>query len=184
MQRHGIIYKITNKVNGKVYIGQTVQSLGDRWSKHKYECSHSKLIRQAIKKYGIENLEIEEVCSALSREALDDLERHLISAFKCVTPHGYNMTHGGDSGLHTEQSRKNRSDSGRKYWSDPDKRKKHIEALQDPNRKAKISSSSKGRWSDPEYRARVSEAIRLGKADPAHRAHMSKVAKEWRQRGP
>ena len=41
MKPYGIIYKITNKVNGKCYIGQTTKSLSDRWSKHKYKKSHN-----------------------------------------------------------------------------------------------------------------------------------------------
>jgi group I intron endonuclease len=180
MQRHGIIYKITNKINGKVYIGQTTQTLSDRWSKHKYRNSHSKLIRLAIKKYGIENLTIEEFCSCFSIDSLNLLEERIIAQFNCITPHGYNLTSGGDSAICTEENRQNRSISGKRHWSDPQAKAKHIEALNGVERREKISASSKSRWNDPEYRKRVSEAIRKGKASPEHRAHMSKVAKEWR----
>lgn len=55
---YGIIYKITNLINGKCYIGQTVTTIKSRFSKHFY-CSKGKNIRsgisQAINKYGKKN---------------------------------------------------------------------------------------------------------------------------------
>ena len=55
-----VIYKFENKINGKVYIGQTVQKLSKRISSHKYPSSNKNLpIDAAIKKYGIENFNFE-----------------------------------------------------------------------------------------------------------------------------
>ena len=52
-----VIYKFENKINGKVYIGQTVQKLSKRISSHKYPGSNKNLpIDAAIKKYGIFSL--------------------------------------------------------------------------------------------------------------------------------
>lgn len=56
-----IIYKITNKINGKVYIGQTTDSLSRRKSGHIQAAtsgSKSKLY-SAMRKYGVENFEFE-----------------------------------------------------------------------------------------------------------------------------
>ena len=53
MKPYGIIYKITNKVNGKVYIGQTTKSLKKRWTEHVYTNPTRKyLLHKAIQKYG------------------------------------------------------------------------------------------------------------------------------------
>src|SRR5690606_37368139 len=87
--RHGVIYKITNKINGKSYIGQTIQSLGERWSKHKGKHSKSKILNLAIKKYGEENFEIEPIASATKRSHLSVLEVKLINDFNTLSPNGY-----------------------------------------------------------------------------------------------
>ena len=61
----GKIYKITNKINGKVYVGQTTKTLKERFEKHcwgttKKDSYHFNMaIKKAIKKYGKENFTIE-----------------------------------------------------------------------------------------------------------------------------
>lgn len=56
----GIIYKITNLVNNKVYIGQTERTLKERWGQHKYS-KGCKYLHNAILKYGAESFKIEEI---------------------------------------------------------------------------------------------------------------------------
>jgi group I intron endonuclease len=177
MERYGIIYKITNRVNGKVYVGQTVQSLSDRWSKHKYKKSHSKLVRQAISKYGVENLTIDEICSCFDYQGLNDLERHFIIMFRSLTPHGYNLNDGGDNSSSTPESRKNRSEAAKRHWSNPQTRAKHIEALRNPERTSKIGKTAKERWSNPEFKRKVSESIRKASCSLEHRIKMSEARK-------
>ena len=54
----GKIYKITNKVNGKIYVGQTIKSLKERFQKHCWGTTYkdkyhlNMAIKKAIKKYG------------------------------------------------------------------------------------------------------------------------------------
>ena len=50
----GFIYKITNKVNGKSYIGQTRNTVEFRWRQH-YKAKDNKYFHRAIQKYGKEN---------------------------------------------------------------------------------------------------------------------------------
>ena len=67
-----IIYKITNKINGKVYIGQTIRSLEIRKRGH-IQCAEQGMNRHlynAMRKYGIENFEFEEMCKANSKSEL------------------------------------------------------------------------------------------------------------------
>lgn len=89
------IYKITNKVNGKCYIGQSINIEG-RLESHK--CSKSnRYLNNAIRKYGLDNFlfEILELCSI---NDLDIRERYWISYFKSNNrDHGYNLTSGGES---------------------------------------------------------------------------------------
>lgn len=91
-----IIYKITNIKNGRVYVGQTVGSLGKRWNEHSTSMKNSPLYN-AFRKYGKENFKIETICSALSPEHLNSLEQHFIKYFNSFHPDGYNLTSGGDS---------------------------------------------------------------------------------------
>lgn len=98
----GHIYKVTNKINGKVYIGQTIQNVKDRWYRH---CGYSGLskkemnmhIKRAILKYGKENFIVEtlEDCDV---SELDDREKYYIEFYNSYKE-GYNSTTGGYDGL-------------------------------------------------------------------------------------
>ena len=46
----GYIYKIVNKVTNKIYIGQTIQDLDERWKQHKKTNSNCRYLKAAIKK--------------------------------------------------------------------------------------------------------------------------------------
>lgn len=89
------IYKITNTINGKVYIGQTIQPLDKRWSQHKRSARSKEAcsIHRAIAKYGEENFTIECLCNC-SIEELDRLEKKYIEDYNSYSG-GYNETHGG-----------------------------------------------------------------------------------------
>ena len=88
------IYKITNCVNGKCYIGQTKQSLKTRWSQHKRSAKLGvTTLYCAIQKYGIENFYIE-CLQEYTIEELDTLEIYWIAKFNSYKD-GYNATPGG-----------------------------------------------------------------------------------------
>lgn len=106
----GLIYIITNSINDKVYIGQTIQSLKDRWYGHcRIACSKNEAdmhIKRAILKYGKENFTIKEL-EKCKIEELDEREIYYISLYNSFVK-GYNSTKGGKSGtkplkLGTEQ---------------------------------------------------------------------------------
>ncbi len=100
----GYIYKITNGVNGKMYIGQTSTSIAQRWYEHKYTAHYFNSNRCqdhlycAMRKYGIDNFAIETV-EEVDDSRLDEREQYWI-AFYDTCNSGYNMTLGG-SGGHT-----------------------------------------------------------------------------------
>jgi len=89
----GFIYKITNKVNGKSYIGQTRNSVEFRWRQHKNNKSGYAL-HYAIRKYGADNFEVEtlEECDV---SKLDEREIYYIDKYNTFT-NGYNLNKGGD----------------------------------------------------------------------------------------
>lgn len=96
-----IIYKITNKLNGKMYIGQTVQKLTDRWSDHSRPCigrhKNGSAIAYAIQKYGKDNFILEQIDTAESLEELNTKEVTYIKALNTLAPNGYNLELGGES---------------------------------------------------------------------------------------
>ena len=87
-----IIYKITNKINSKIYIGKTTKTLEERFLKHKYNHkTQNTYLYKAMRKYGIENFVIE-VLEITTH--LDEREKYWISTMKPQ----YNMTAGGEGG--------------------------------------------------------------------------------------
>ena len=96
-----IIYKITNKLTGKIYIGQTVQKLHERWVDHSRPnrglTINRSAISAAIRKYGKENFIIEQIDSAISLEELNIKEITYIKALNSLSPNGYNLELGGQN---------------------------------------------------------------------------------------
>lgn len=82
------IYKITNLINEKVYIGQSIH-IERRWQEHCQPSSRS-LIGRAIKKYGKENFSFQ-ILEECREEQLDKLEEEYISKYNSVVPNGYNI---------------------------------------------------------------------------------------------
>ena len=100
----GRIYKIVNDINDKVYVGQTIQTLTQRFQKH---CSKSDdlgqtmAIKKAILKYGKEHFRIElvEECDV---SLLNERERYWIDFYDAYEK-GYNCTKGGQDNGHSQK---------------------------------------------------------------------------------
>lgn len=90
-----IIYRITNLINGKLYIGQTSKTLNCRWAVHK-SCKRITPLTSALKKYGSENFSIFPIVTALAVQFMDELEREAIKCADCIYPKGYNLLDGGN----------------------------------------------------------------------------------------
>ena len=96
-----LIYKITNKVNNKCYIGQTMKTAQERWKEHQQHAfgSHpndiNKTLYKAIRKYGIENFDFEVIQDNIETyEQLDKAEIYWIDFYNSFVK-GYNETFGG-----------------------------------------------------------------------------------------
>ena len=93
------IYKITNDVNGKVYIGKTLHSVEKRWKEHiqdsKRERTEKRPLYRAMNKYGIEHFHVEaiEECPV---EVSEEREAFWIKEYNSFGKDGYNATTGGD----------------------------------------------------------------------------------------
>lgn len=106
----GYVYLITNKVNGKQYIGQTISNIKQRWSQHIYNAKQGKNypFYNAINKYGKDNFEISILAKVCSIEGLNFLEQFFINKLKTIVPFGYNLRSGGGNGgkLHKSTRKK------------------------------------------------------------------------------
>ncbi len=105
----GIIYRATNRVNGKVYVGQTINTLKRRMSTHRQQAKHSDSsnhFHNAIKKHGWEAFEVEIIDSADSAEELNYLEIYWIRFYCATNPDkGYNTCLGGADRTMSQASR-------------------------------------------------------------------------------
>lgn len=92
------IYKIVNKVNGKIYVGQTTETLKQRFSRHmgyQKDSSDTKFYR-AVRKYGVNNFYIELLEEVQTQEDLNAREEYWIRLLNTVED-GYNSYYGGFS---------------------------------------------------------------------------------------
>lgn len=95
---NGEIYILKNKINNKVYIGQTTQGSKVRFKQHLklLKSNQTQLIHKAIKKYGKENFYYEVLYENIDNyEQLNKLEEECILKYNSLTSNGYNMCPGG-----------------------------------------------------------------------------------------
>ena len=93
MKKYYLIYKITNQINGKFYIGQhTTSKINDGYM------GSGKLIIKAIKKYGTENFTKEILFELSSADELNQKEKELVTVEFCLRLDTYNICEGGFGG--------------------------------------------------------------------------------------
>jgi group I intron endonuclease len=96
------IYKITNTINNKIYIGQVYnKTIYDRFARHIKEASptHPILLDRAIYKYGGNNFIIEQIDEATTLSELNEKEKYWIKYYNSTNRNiGYNLTPGGNGG--------------------------------------------------------------------------------------
>jgi group I intron endonuclease len=152
----GIIYKATNKVNGKVYIGQTTQRLSQRRSNH--FCSNSGCVyfKNALLKYGKSNFTWLVLCECGDGDIMDEEEIRYINEYKSYDrKYGYNLNRGGSGNMgfkHTENT-KNKISSAKTGVKLPKFTATH---------KKRIGLSNKGKRHSEESKLKMS-AARMGR---------------------
>lgn len=103
---YGYIYKITNSVNKKIYIGQTIRTVAIRFRQHINDSKNNRdnsILHLAFKKYGVDKFDIktlnEYCCDDKNQliKILNDEEIKYIKMFNSLDPYGYNLQKGGKS---------------------------------------------------------------------------------------
>lgn len=117
----GFIYVINCKAEPKVYVGQTVKTIRQRWNDHRacarlYQRAKDEpegkmpaniagsVLYRAMYVHGLENFDIEPVCEVPDEE-LNDTEQCWIALLDCIAPKGFNLTTGGGSFRHAESTK-------------------------------------------------------------------------------
>ena len=87
------IYKVTNNITGKVYIGK--KEILDDWNSY---YGSGKIIKRSLKKYGKENFTKEIIEECKTKQELNKRERYWIQKLNTLYPNGYNIMYGGNGG--------------------------------------------------------------------------------------
>lgn len=162
------IYKITNKINGKTYIGQS-EDIERRFKHHKGIYSDF-AIHRAFKKYGIDNFTFE-VLYECPIEEMNKWETFFITIFGSLSPNGYNLNMGGDGKEVSEETKKKMSES----------RRKQVRPKCKDETKVKIGNANRGKKRSEEIRQKLSEqrkGTKTGKDNPMYGKIVSKETKK------
>lgn len=111
LKKTGIIYRAINKINGKCYIGQTIQKFKMRVGDHKkYSRKSKSAFYNAVRKYGWESFEWEIMYNDIPTDQLDNMERWSIANFDTLAQNrnGYNTDSGGNSNKCLSEEHKNK----------------------------------------------------------------------------
>ena len=162
------VYLVSNKLNGKQYVGQTINPHLER--------GHGRILIKAYRLHGKDSFDYEPLCTGItSRTTLNAIERFWIAVADTVVPNGYNIELGGSEGsTWTEERRRKHSlalkghrgwrkglglpspNKGKKY---PEEGKRKLAEIMKGNTyslgkfpseetKAKMSASQKARWAE------------------------------------
>jgi group I intron endonuclease len=185
----GIVYMVTNKVNGKSYIGQTIKNLSIRKRNHITEAKRSNFyFHQALIKYSKDNFkwEILEYCD--SKEELDEMEFHYIKQYNTFRPGGYNLTYGGDGcvGLIVSKESRQKMSKARKGRRMTETARQrlilnHADFSGKNNPMYGITSPMKGKNHTEETIRKISMKLKGKKFSEDHKKKLSNSAKNrWR----
>lgn len=146
----GYIYKITNAINKKIYIGFTTKTIQERFKTHIANAQHhiNRRLYDAMNHYGYGNFEIEALEENSSIDELKQREIFWIKFFNSTDPKiGYNMTEGGDGcncvKYMSEDARKIRSQKISEKLKGRKLSKEHIEKIRESNQQKHISEETK-----------------------------------------
>ena len=192
-----MVYCLTNRVNGKKYIGIT-NNLKRRWRRH---CFRNSAIGYAIRKYGRDNFRISVLYSSLPLLTAQVLEGRLIVEMNTLAPSGYNIASGGKGGSNpvagltdAQKAERNRkiSEGNQGQKRSALQRRRISESLRGeknprfgkpgtmlgkehtPEAKVKLSEAARGRRHSVETRRKMSESHKGKVLSDDHRQKMSK----------
>ena len=176
----GSIYKHTNTVNGKSYIGQTRHDAEKTRKRDHIKGRGSQLLKCAIERYGEDAFIFEILHDGIIPELLDSYEIEAIAKYNTLAPNGYNLTTGGGGGrtfsketrrkmseankgrTHSEETKRKISENnamkGKTHSKETKRKISENNAMKRPEVRRKVSEANKGKTHSKETRQKISEA--------------------------
>lgn len=151
MKKYNYVYKITNLVNGKIYIGKhSTDDIEDGYM------GSGIRVKQAYQKYGLENFNKEVIQFYTSEDELNQGEIYWIAQFNSTEPEiGYNLTYGGDGGVLTTEVRQKISTTMKGLHRSEETKRKIGEAMKGKN------NPMYGKPLSEEHKRKISETRKL-----------------------
>ena len=192
-----IVYKITNTLNNKAYVGQSQYSLNERWSKHKSDAKRSDKnthFYKAIRKYGTDCWKLEVLEEVENVKLLNEAEMKWIEYYDTFNrDKGYNSTKGGENGFifseEIKEKRKNNHCSKKEDFIPPMLGKHHTEESKEKMRQARLGKNHTEETKEKLRQVRVGkkfskehkEKIRQAKLNMSEKTKekMRQAHKEW-----
>lgn len=160
------IYLLTNKINNKIYVGQTWSVLKNRMGRDGKGYSNSTYLYYAIQKYGANNFEYKMLAFCEDQLSADKAEAVYIIIYDSKNHKiGYNIKDGGSAGKHSEDTKVKISNNNACYWKG--------KSISDAT-KLKLSEAMSGRELTPEHKAKVIETLQSGAFKDHHHSEESK----------
>ena len=180
------LYRITNQLDGKVYIGQTNKP-DYRWYQHRSYAKSEKpqqYIHRAMAKHGIENFVFDVIATCKTPEDTNEIESLIITQYNSRNKdHGYNLMVGGSHGGHSEETKEKMRQATMQQIAEkghPAAGRIVSEEEKERHRKARLENPIEY---TPEIRQRMSEAHLGIKDSEETKAKKSESAKEaWEKR--
>lgn len=174
-----IIYKITNLINNKAYIGQSKRPFSRRYNQKWWE-SHdlSPILKKSTIKNGHANFRVEILFEqkTFNKCLLDELEKHYIKLLNTLNPHGYNLTTGGSAPTHTKEIQQKIAKTRRELFKSGKIKIWNKGVCHSEDTKNKISKSKKGNraWnkgkmlsvSERKLCQKAQECVKIKRIDP------------------
>ncbi len=160
-----VVYRWTNAVNGKAYVGYTNKERRRRYE-HRGGGSSNRLLRAAMKKYGKDKFLYEVLWGGQTLKEAHEREEHFIAALGTLAPGGYNLAAGGGGSKgyrHSPEQRAAKTARNHERWAVPGYREQ-------------ISEKAKAFWAKPEHALVLRERMRRRWADPAYVEEMRQRA--------
>jgi len=186
---YGVIYCLTCKTNGKVYIGKTTD-FRDRMNRYKgLHCKGQPLIYEALKRHGTDNFSYDILDMTTNEELLNFLEDFYIETIGSRREEiGYNDKTGGRKGKHSEKTKGKISKAlkgnthckGRKLTKKTKNKiaKAHTGKIFSEEAKIKMSNAKKGRKHSEETKAKMSNSAK-NRNKTKQKAEQKRLYNQW-----